>query len=467
VSTDLRAELAEYGRSQRAERRPVDMAEILAAVDAAPESFDVYIDSAVHSVEREADGRRGDTLMFDSRWRVDESTAPAKPKRRIGALSAVAATILIVAGVIVAVDRDSNDVATSSTNATDPAPSQEEPGPSPTLANAPSLVTWSRVSDDRAGLRADGGGWMSSVVAGGPGFVAVGSVDIEGQDELSGAVWTSTDGASWSRVPHDDAIFNSGRISSVIVGGPGLVAVGAIDEHPDLSVGVGGGGDAAVWTSPDGVTWSRVSHDDAVFGGPGHQWMSDVTIGGPGLVAVGWDETNGAAVWTSADGIVWSRVPPSDLLSSRLRDTGDSMTAVTAGGPGLVAVGGLTVWTSPDGINWSEVPDDTAFSGGSGGYPKITSVTTGGPGLVAVGWIDHHAAVWTSPDGVVWSRVPHDESLFGAPISPDQLGQGADRGVRHGMTAVAAGPSGLVAVGADGPANAAPDDGIVWIAEPK
>lgn len=48
---------------------------------------------------------------------------------------------------------------------------------------------------------------------------------------------------------------------------------------------------AAVWTSPDGIDWSRVANDDAVFGTqkadlPALE-MRSVTAGGPGVVAVG------------------------------------------------------------------------------------------------------------------------------------------------------------------------------------
>ena len=50
-----------------------------------------------------------------------------------------------------------------------------------------------------------------------------------------------------------------------------------------------------MWTSPDGITWSRVPHDEAVFGGEGGQVMNIVTFGGPGLVAVGVN-----AVWVAA-----------------------------------------------------------------------------------------------------------------------------------------------------------------------
>lgn len=48
---------------------------------------------------------------------------------------------------------------------------------------------------------------------------------------------------------------------------------------------------AAVWTSPDGIDWSRVANDDAVFGTqkadlPALE-MRSVTAGDPGVVAVG------------------------------------------------------------------------------------------------------------------------------------------------------------------------------------
>jgi hypothetical protein len=78
----------------------------------------------------------------------------------------------------------------------------------------------------------------------------------------------------------------------VVAGGPGLVAVGLDESVGDT--------DAAVWTSPDGLTWTREPHDEAVFGGPGFQEMVWITPGGPGLVAVGYDSAGGdwdTAVW--------------------------------------------------------------------------------------------------------------------------------------------------------------------------
>lgn len=174
-------------------------------------------------------------------------------------------------------------------------------------------------------------------------------------------------------------------------GGPGLVAVGHTGGPDDA--------DAVVWTSLDGLTWSRVAHDEAVFGGADNQEMFDVTTGGPGLVAVGWDGTgrwedpisDEAAVWTSVDGITWTRV----LHDKEVYGPG-AMLSVTSDGQGLVAVGihgsDPPLWTSPDGVTWSRLID---YEGVFGGARLFESVTAGGPGFIVVG-LD---GVWVAETG--------------------------------------------------------------------
>ncbi len=313
-----------------------------------------------------------------------------------------------------------------------------------------SSLAWSEVPYDEAVF---GGAEISKVTVGGPGLVAVGSAGSG--DDRRMAVWTSVDGITWARVAHDEAVFGGPRMGmeSVTAGGPGLVAVGSGDPHDN--------GDAVVWTSVDGITWSRVPHDEAVFGGRSDQQMTSVTVGGPGLVAVGWDLAGGdadAAVWTSPDGVTWSRVLHDEEVFGG--GSHQAMWHVTAGGPGLVAVGedgsDVAVWTSVDGITWSRVPHDEE----NFGEGQVTSVTNTGSGLVAVGNVGSdagdHAAVWTSPDGVTWSRVPHDEAIFG--------GEG-----KQAMQSVTAGGTGLVAVGSDGEGAAvwASPDGITWSRVPN
>lgn len=330
----------------------------------------------------------------------------------------------------------------------------------------PAQLEWSRVPHDEATFAGPGGLYIESVTAGGPGLVAVGSANGAGEDDpSSAAVWTSVDGVSWSRVPHDEATLGGSRnvsMASVTAGGPGLVAVGSADPHD--------GEDGVAWTSVDGTTWSRVPDDEEVFGGPGDQYIFAVTAGGPGLVVVGADFVGSAdaMVWTSVDGVNWSRVPDEGLGSSYH----DGMAAVTVGGPGLVAVGSAwdagqtaAAWTSVDGLTWSKVPYDPEDPVFGAGARWIYGVTVGGPGLVAVGMADGpdgeggDAAVWTSVDGFTWSRVPHDEALFGGPGHQE-------------MTDVTAAGSGLVAVGVDesqdGEVSAVwtSTDGLTWTRVP-
>jgi hypothetical protein len=71
-------------------------------------------------------------------------------------------------------------------------------------------------------------------------------------------------------------------------------------------------GRAAVWISIDGITWSRVPHDEAVFGGrPDRPALEPrgITPGGPGLVAVGAHRVHPTFGPTDSDAAVWVAVP--------------------------------------------------------------------------------------------------------------------------------------------------------------
>jgi hypothetical protein len=326
---------------------------------------------------------------------------------------------------------------------------------------------------------------MFSVTAGGPGLVAGG---YDGDFDIDAAVWLSTDGFAWSRVPHDEAVFAGEMIRSLTAGGPGLVAVGSwlwvsadgftwsriTPDGADFgvlnSVVAGGPGlvavgydtsedetDAAVLVSADGYTWTRI--EDDAFHRPDEQIIESVTSGGPGLVAVGYDRSGDgtdAAVWVSDDGYHWTRVED----DATLRQPGDQyMQSVTTWGPGLVAVGyewpddgrSAAVWVSADGYAWTRIEDDAAFR--RPGEQVIESVTAGGPGLVAVGWNrqalgEFDGAVWVSADGYAWTRLQEDAAF----------------GPWGKMFSVTAWGPGLVAVGYASPGD--DPDAAVWVSPP-
>ncbi|MEA3511094.1 MAG: hypothetical protein U9R51_06625 [Actinomycetota bacterium] len=218
------------------------------------------------------------------------------------------------------------------------------------------------------------------------------------------------------------------RMTDVATGDGVVVAVG-ID-------GVDGDFDAAVWYSVDGVMWSRVPHDEAVFGGDGHQQMNAVVAVESGFIAVGSEggdaelpsyETGApsdsfeaqAAVWFSDDGMNWSRVPHADAFSDP--DSGLVMNDVAFDGSGFVAVGGAFHRTAP--------------------FATFRWVT--GPTEID---IDLDAAVWRSVDGVTWSRVNDEDEVFGGDTVPQR------------MNAVVAGGPGFVAVGHEGFDNLGVDE---------
>lgn len=184
-----------------------------------------------------------------------------------------------------------------------------------------------------------------SVSTGGPGLVAVGQA---GPADHPGpaVVWTSSDGMSWQRVP-DGPLLHDMRIQAVAnVPGIGIVAVGQ-----NLA-----GSTGSVLTSPDGLHWTKAP-SSPVFGRPGIQLrMYDVAAGPHGAVIVG-TVTEGlqygvAAVWTSADGITWTR------LSSGPEFLDTEMNGATSWGSKIVAAGDrgapdayqATAWVSPPDI---------------------------------------------------------------------------------------------------------------------
>jgi hypothetical protein len=503
-------------------------------------------DELLEVVERSPIPQMGDrpTYLFELSSELDlrpaRRDAGSSRKRWLGALAAVAATILVVVGVVVVADGNSDDVATDLTDVisspgvddvvaspdlTDPAdeirlpgvddvaasPDVTDPAAAPSVIDPVSMYEWSRVSNRDGAFAYTGPGarFMAEVIVGGPGLVAVGvsRVFLDDGDEAWGAVlpvndhfrhddaavWVSDSGVTWSPASHVELAaggIGDQRMTSVTIGGPGLVAVGS-DRARSLSDGVAvwTREQAAVWTSVEGLTWSRVAHDESVFGGAGAGHINSVTVGGPGLVAVGAqskevlpadggppepDESDlDAAVWTSVDGITWSRVAHDELVFGGSGP--QEMISVTAGGPGLVAVGtdGMNdtadgaVWTSVDGLTWSRVRDDATSLGGADAQ-HMASVTVGGPGLVAVGFdgVFHEygqsspkfmggAAVWTSVDGITWSRVSDDAATAwttpgGTTWSqvPDDSEIFVGAGYQQ-MSSVTAGGPGLVAVGTE------------------
>lgn len=265
--------------------------------------------------------------------------------------------------------------------------------------------------------------WMTSVAVGGPGLVAGGAA-FDGYYH-DAAVWTSHDARTWERVGGDPAVFgdeasandyvgvqpNANQFITDLVSGPlGVVAVGAEGKPGDL--------DAAVWVSPDGLTWERAPHDEGVFGGEGDQFIRSIVQTAGRAVAVGASGGH-AAAWLSSDGRAWTRA----RIERTESDGFSVLNDIAVGDYGLVAVGGVD-------LDWE-----------SSGLGSSTPRPTAEP------------ALWFSTDGTVWNRAPD-------PTSESELRATAD----GSLTVIASGRGGVVAIGggAVGPVVWASQDGSEW-----
>ena len=274
-------------------------------------------------------------------------------------------------------------------------------------------------------------------------IVAVGSTNGRA------ALWSSPDGSAWTRAKLP-ASKDLGRLVDAVRGGPGWLAVGGTGSHslvltsgdtaawqpargidgdfaPSATaasgsayvvVGGAGGTNAAAWSSADLKTWTHSG--DAGKGdldGADHapKWMSDVTAGPNGFVAVGGQTKNKVsqpALWTSPDGKRWTLATAAPALPAGT--TQGSLTKVVTRGGTLVTTGiaGAYVFASvsPDGgRTWQPA----ALPGAAPGT-ALTAATATPRGFVLVGTAGSDVTLWTSADGRAW-RVsrPHGTGLDG------------------------------------------------------
>jgi hypothetical protein len=197
----------------------------------------------------------------------------------------------------------------------------------------------------------------------------------------AGRVWTSPTGITWTQVP-DAPVFAKAQINDVAVGPHGLVAVGSAQTGSEL------GTDAAVWTSPDGLHWTRLASQPDFADAA----MNAIVVSRSGLVAVG-QGAQGAAVWISADGIRWVRGADAPALHDAV------MHGVVGLASSLLAVGyghdSAAIWTSSDATTWTRVPDGPTFA-----MAQAVAVAAKGDDVVVVGGANGE----TSPAAIIWTN---------------------------------------------------------------
>jgi hypothetical protein len=194
---------------------------------------------------------------------------------------------------------------------------------------------------------------ITAVTPAGEGWVAVGEEDAPCQSEGCGleitraVVWTSSDGLHWTRAPAV-AAFETSVMFGVARGDLGYVAVGAaVDETKPATAPAATR--SAVWTSTDGRSWSRVP-DAGLPHSSGDGSIEAVAAGAGGFVGIGQnlaDIGSSGVAWWSSDGRTWKRAA-GDFSGAFLSSLAVTPTGyLVIGSPAAVTFPGLTPTPSP------------------------------------------------------------------------------------------------------------------------
>jgi hypothetical protein len=264
--------------------------------------------------------------------------------------------------------------------------------PEPTPVPPISGVTWD------SGNLEPRRGFVHKVIVEGDRFFAVGGHDHDP------VIWDSSDGEHWHRheLPWQERFdqFVDAEPTDI----PNRLSVdhlGSIDGQY-IAIGhfhgcCGDYVEPAVWTSPDGQSWSAV--DDTSL--QRAFLVRDITAGPRGLLLVSTYFGEGeASAWLSADGAEWTEVDPVAESADLRVAVGTASTYFVAGNLGTTPVTSPAIWRSVDGRHWELLHIEDADRSG-----RIDALSVDGNGTwTALGIVDDKPAAWVSRDGHTWER---------------------------------------------------------------
>jgi hypothetical protein len=248
-------------------------------------------------------------------------------------------------------------------------------------------------SVDTSGLVLFGG--VAQVVEGPAGLLAVGRPQAMacGGPARVDALWTSTDGVVWARVPFAGN-FGSATIYTVDAGSTGYIATGA---SPD-------GATQFVWLSHDGWSWHEANPSKSTFGKALVQGATNFAggyvIAGavPGDEGCGGYQTLTPSLWWSVDGAQWIQskltgaAPAAESWMTVTRINDHCLMAVateSSPSPQVTSVSVQKVWVTTDGQTWSLVMSpspllgSTVLTNGQRGVVVLTPTDNKGPATIA------------------------------------------------------------------------------------
>jgi hypothetical protein len=243
-----------------------------------------------------------------------------------------------------------------------------------------------------APVRAPGGGqpplgYQATRLAASPrGWMAIGTAGPQ-------AIWTSKDGLSWTLVA-------THGIAPQLPGDQVFVLTGTTDGFLAAGQGTAPGGQtqAVIWTSPDGLTWQRMTA--AQLGLAGAQSISYATANGRDTVISGALGNGASGTWLSTDGgSAWMPVTiPADHGAQ------NTITGLAFDSSGLIAVrpgtaAGGVAYFSPDGRSWQYA---ATIGAATGFNPQVVKGSNYGFVVTGIGPAGNYVAYTSTGDGAAW-----------------------------------------------------------------
>ena len=253
---------------------------------------------------------------------------------------------------------------------------------------------------------------INRIVAVGSTMVTTGSQSSDGVVRQQFLV-SANAGASWHLAPVQAPGGGQaalGHPATLLAGGPGgWVAVGP----------------QAIWTSPNGLTWTLAATHGITPQLPGDAvWVISKTSSGYLAAGTGNGPGQGqhtGVIWTSRDGLTWQRSTAAQLGLARPGETVRSISYITWHGNATAISGAVASRTGAYSAAWLSTNGGTAWTrltipADHGAGATISGLGAGGSGLIAVrpGRTAAGAAngvAYFSPDGRTWQ--------YAATIGPD------------------------------------------------
>ena len=248
--------------------------------------------------------------------------------------------------------------------------------PGPVVMTSADGTIW-RSAAGPGSITADLAGVSAVAAAAGPhGYVIVGTLVAPGGGCVAD-VWWTPNLSFWFHAHDVNDVTGSSQVLAVAAGPRGFVSAGSHNGTP------------AVWTTTDGTTWTTVVLP--VPAGASSAVLQQIAISGNRVVALG-QATTPAGIVPIAElsvngGSSWQQVP----FSSPGPDT--AFTALTASSGGFTAAGQfgepgqrrVAAWTSATGIAWAPAPIGGLAGSQTGGSYQISALAPSGDAVTGIG----------------------------------------------------------------------------------